>query len=80
MLRLSSGTCNKCPSFDVLFTCTKCVCICACMCVCLCVRVHVYVGRGKEGKEVRARLVVGQAVWMLRPLSAACQDVASFVR
>ena len=37
--------------------------------------VSVCVGRGR-----RTRVVVGQAVWMLRPLSAACQDVASFVR
>ena len=40
--------------------------MCECECVC--------------GGGGRTRVVVGQAVWMLRPLSAGCQDVASFVR
>ena len=43
------------------------------MCVCVCVYVRVCVALSEA-------LSGSCAVWMLRPLSAACRDVASFVR
>ena len=54
------------------------MCVCVCVCVCMCV--YVCVCLGGWGGENRRGVIVGQAVCMLRPLSAACQDVASFVR
>ena len=48
-----------------------CVCVCVCVSVCvLCVSVA----------ESESYLSGSCAVWMIRPLSAACQDDASLVR
>ena len=44
--------------------------MCVCVCVCVC-----------ERERERERDWCGScAVWMIHPLSAACQDVSSFVR
>ena len=48
--------------------------VCVCMCVCVCVYVCTC------GREREKALSGSCAVWMMRPMSAACQDVASYVR
>ena len=44
------------------------MCVCVCVYVCTC------------GREREKDLSGSCAVWMMRPMSAACQDVASYVR
>ena len=50
------------------------VSVIACVCVCVCVSVNVCV------EHCLKALSGSCAVWMMCPLSVACQDIASFVR